>query len=93
MTIDLTQAQEDSINNSPSTHDYMTQYEADKHEASCEADLYTDHSDYYTAQFEADTSVLSRSKANDVGGIIIYMQRKQLVAYFDYENLCGTVFA
>jgi hypothetical protein len=85
MTINLTDAQSDLINNSPSTHDYMTEYKAEAHGDE-------DHSDYFTAQFEADTSVLSRSRANDVGGIIIYMKRKQLVAYFDYENLCGTVF-
>jgi hypothetical protein len=85
-TLDLTQAQEDAINDTANTHDYMSQYEADKH-----GDL--DHSEFYTEQFERETSVLKRSTANDVGGIIIYMKDRELVAYFDYENLCGTVFA
>lgn len=88
MTRDLTDAQSDLRHTSPSTHYYMSMMQR---QAPAPGDQ--DPSDYYTAHVEADTSVLSRSKANDVGGIIIYMQRKQLVAYFDYENLCGTVFA
>ena len=86
MQVQLTQQQEDAINTTANTHDYMLDYEAEVH-----ADA--DHSDYYTEQFELATSVLERSVANDVGGIIIYMNNAELVAYFDYENLCGTVFA
>lgn len=82
----LTTKQSNLINTAENTHNYMAQYTADAHGDE-------DHTDYYTLQFERDTSVLSRSTANDVGGIIIYMQKKQLVAYFDYENLQGTVFA
>jgi CRISPR/Cas system-associated protein Cas7 (RAMP superfamily) len=85
-TLNLTQQQEDAINTTASTHDYFSQYEAEAHGDE-------DHSDYFTEAFEADTSVLKRSVANDVGGIIIYMNKRELVAYFDYENLCGTVFA
>lgn len=85
-TVNLTQQQEDAINNTPKTHDYFAQYEADEHGDE-------DAQEYFTAQFEADTSVLGRSVANDVGGIIIYMNKDELVAFYDYENLCGTVFA
>jgi hypothetical protein len=93
MSLQLTEQQELAINNTANTHDYMSRYELDEHEASIEADEHSDHIEYYTAQFEADTSVLERSTANDVGGIIIYMNASELVAYYDYENLCGTVFA
>ena len=92
-TVNLTQQQEDAINNTAKTHDYMTRYDADEHEASIDADEYSDHIDYYTAQFEDDTTVLQRSTAHDVGGIILYMNTNELVAFYDYENLCGTVFA
>lgn len=93
MQVTLTQQQEDAINNTAKTHDYMARYDADEHEASVEADKYSDHIDYYTAQFEDDTTVLQRSTAHDVGGIILYMNADELVAFYDYENLCGTVFA
>lgn len=82
----LTAKQSNLINKSAYTHNYMSQYDKDVHGDA-------DHADYYTAQFEAETGVLARSTANDVGGLIIYMQGKQLVAYYDYENLGGTVFA
>lgn len=82
----LTSKQSALINNSKYTHNYITQYNKDAHGDA-------DAQDYYTQQFQADTAVLQRSKANDVGGIIIYMQGKQLVAYYDYENLGGCVFA
>ena len=82
----LTAKQSDLINNSKYTHNYLAQYKQDVHGDA-------DHAEYYTEQFEADTEVLKRSQANDVGGLIIYMQGKQLVAYYDYENLGGTVFA
>lgn len=81
----LTDAQSDLINSSKYTHNYIAQYEADTHGDA-------DHIEYYTALFEQQTLVLERSTANDVGGIIIYMQGTELVAYYDYENLGGTVF-
>ena len=81
----LTTKQSALINNSKYTHNYLAQYNKDAHGDA-------DHAEYYTAQFEADTNVLQRSTANDVGGLIIYMQGKQLVAYYDYENLGGCVF-
>lgn len=82
----LTAKQSDLINTSTYTHNYITQYRKDVHGDA-------DAQEYYTAQFEAQTNVLQRSTANDVGGLIIYMQGKQLVAYYDYENLGGCVFA
>jgi hypothetical protein len=82
----LTAKQSNLINNSKYTHNYMSQYDKDQHGDA-------DHAEYYTEQFEAETGVLARSTANDVGGLIIYMNGKQLVAYYDYENLGGTVFA
>lgn len=85
MQVTLTHQQEDAINNTVNTHDYTTRYEADE-----EDEVVCDH---FTAVFEADTSVLERSIAHDVGGIIIYMQGDTLVAYYDYENMCGTVFS
>jgi hypothetical protein len=86
MTVNLTDAQSNLINNSKYTHNYMSQYDKDQHGDA-------DHADYYTDMFEADTAVLQRSVANDVGGLIIYMKGTQLVAYYDYENLGGCVFA
>jgi hypothetical protein len=85
MTVRLTDAQSDLINTTEHTHDYMHCYDAEEHGDS-------DHSEYYTEQFERETNVLERGTANDVGGIIIYMQGPELVAFFDYENLAGTVF-
>lgn len=82
----LTDAQSTLINTSAYTHNYQSQYDKEAHGDA-------DHTDYYTALFEADTAVLKRSTANDVGGIIIYMKGRQLVAYYDYENLGGCVFA
>ncbi len=82
----LTTKQSNLINKSKYTHNYITEYNKDAHGDA-------DHAEYYTEQFEADTGVLKRSQANDVGGIIIYMNGKELVAYYDYENLGGCVFA
>jgi hypothetical protein len=82
----LTAKQSNLINNSKYTHNYMSQYDKDQHGDA-------DHAEYYTEQFEAETNVLQRSTANDVGGLIIYMKGQQLVAYYDYENLGGCVFA
>ncbi len=82
----LTTKQSNLINKSKYTHNYITEYNKDAHGDA-------DHAEYYTTLFEAQTDVLKRSTANDVGGIIIYMQGKQLVAYYDYENLGGCVFA
>ena len=82
----LTTKQHNLINDSKYTHNYLKQYKKDVHGDA-------DAQEYYTELFESETSVLKRSTANDVGGLIIYMNGKQLVAYYDYENLGGTVFA
>ena len=87
-TVNLTQSQEDAINNTAHTHDYTARWEADEH-----ADADEDVCEYFTAVFERDTSVLQRSVEHDVGGIILYMNEGDLVAFYDYENVCGTVFA
>ena len=82
----LTAKQSNLINTSKYTHNYLKQYKRDVHGDA-------DHAEYYTELFEAETKVLARSTANDVGGLIIYMQGTKLIAYYDYENLGGTVFA
>lgn len=82
----LTTKQSNLINKSKYTHNYLAQYKQDVHG---DADV----AEYYTEQFEAQTDVLKRSTANDVGGLIIYMNGRELVAYYDYENLGGCVFA
>ena len=82
----LTAKQSKQINTSKYTHNYLAQYKQDVHRD-------RDAQEYYTELFEADTGVLKRGKANDVGGLIIYMNGRELVAYYDYENLGGCVFA
>lgn len=43
----------------------------------------------FTGQFEADTGF---ENGVDIGGIVVYMRERELMAFFDYENAAGTVF-
>jgi hypothetical protein len=50
----------------------------------------------YTQLFETNTNVLVAAVAHDIGGLVVYFSTanaKQLVAFYDYENFVGTVFA
>jgi hypothetical protein len=55
--------------------------------------IYTHEYDYEsqdsTSQFERDTGM---NNGVDIGGMIVYMQNRKLVGFFDYENAAGTVF-
>lgn len=70
------------------THNYISNYEADEHgdEDTC---------DYYLAKFEREASAeLAGLLADDVGGVVCYMDSQGLeAAYFDYENLVGSIYA
>lgn len=46
------------------------------------------------AQFEADAAVhLAGAASNDVGAVILYTRDGEEVAYYDYENYVGSVYA
>jgi hypothetical protein len=69
------------------TVDYMAQYTAAVHgdEDSC---------DFYTELFEADCAEqLVGCRAEDVGGVVLYYKLGEEAAFFDYENLVGSVYA
>lgn len=48
-----------------------------------------DESCDYTGQFEADTGF---ENGVDIGGLIVYMRDRELMAFFDYEQSAGAVF-
>ena len=48
-----------------------------------------DESTDYTGQFEADTGF---ENGVDIGGMIVYMRDRELLAFFDYELAAGAVF-
>ena len=69
------------------THNYMAQYEMGAHGN-------MDFIDYYIARFEAEASEqLKYTESTDVGAVILYYKDGEEVAYFDYENLVGSVRA
>jgi outer membrane protein assembly factor BamB len=82
----LTPAQSNLINNSAYTHDYEA--EADALYAASGAD----GTDVFTEQFERETGVLRSSQAQDLGGLIVYINGQELVAFYDYERFVGRVF-
>lgn len=43
----------------------------------------------FTGQFERDTGF---ENGVDIGGLIVYMRDRELLAFFDYENAAGAVF-
>ena len=86
----LTAAQSNAINNSTYTHNYSTQAVAEWEATN------TDVCSKYTTVFTQQTNVLAAATAHDIGGLIVYYSKanaKQLVAFYDYENFVGTVFA
>ena len=68
------------------TYDYFAQYQANKHgdEASTE---------FYTEQFEREAAEYLRGcDSDDVGGVVLYLRGGEEVAFFDYENLVGSIY-
>jgi len=86
--VSTTQSEDDLINSSEHTHDYRTAYERDEHR-NADDDL-----GYYIQRFERESQITRRARAEDVGGVILYrgLKTSRLLAFYDYENLCGTVF-
>lgn len=69
------------------THDYLKQFEMGAHGNE-------DSIDFYTARFEAEAAEqLKYTESKDVGAVILYYKDGVEVAYFDYENLVGSVYA
>lgn len=79
-------SEDDMINNSEYTHCYEAAWDRNEHKRA------DDPLDYYTRRFERETKINKRARAEDVGGVVLYRTKGQLVAFYDYENLCGTVF-
>ena len=72
----LTSAHCEQINSAIYTHEYTI-------------DESTDYTSDYTGQFEADTGF---ENGVDIGGMIVYMRDRELLAFFDYELAAGAVF-
>jgi hypothetical protein len=70
------------------THNYLSLYTANAHGDA-------DSCDYYIALFEQQASAhLEGLRAEDVGGVVIYLDAEGLeAAYFDYENLVGSIYS
>jgi len=70
------------------THSYLAQWEQRLHGDS-------DSTEFFTEQFEREASEhLQGLRREDVGGVICYYDAEGLeAAYFDYENLVGSVYA
>ena len=83
----LTDAQELQIN---SVNKYTHNYEAEAVESfDATGD---DKMEELQAQFEADIAG-AYNNDNDMGGIVAYFKDSKLVAFYDYENFKGAVFA
>ena len=83
----LTNAQEQQIN---SVNKYTHNYEAEAVESfDATGD---DKMEELQAQFEADIAG-AYNNDNDMGGIVAYFKDSKLVAFYDYENFKGAVFA
>ena len=70
------------------THDYLSQWEQGLHGNS-------DSTEFFTEQFEREAAEhLQGLVREDVGGVICYYDAEgEEAAYFDYENLVGSVYA
>lgn len=70
------------------THNYLQQWEQGQHgtEDSC---------DYYIELFEREAAEHLRGlRREDVGGVVCYYDSEGLeAAYFDYENLVGSIYS
>lgn len=83
----LTDAQELQIN---SVEKYTHDYEA---EAVKSFDVTGDDKmEALQARFEADIAG-AYNKEDDLGGLCVYFNDSELVAFYDYENFKGAVFA
>ena len=83
----LTYAQEQQIN---SVNKYTHNYEAEAVKSFDETG--DDKMEELQAQFEADIAG-AYNNDNDMGGIVAYFKDSKLVAFYDYENFKGAVFA
>jgi hypothetical protein len=83
----LTDAQELQIN---SVNKYTHNYEAEAVKSFDETG--DDKMEELQAQFEADIAG-AYNNDNDMGGIVAYFKDSKLVAFYDYENFKGAVFA
>lgn len=72
------------------THDYMGMYEQRAHSISDR-----DSSEFYTDLFELEAAEhLQGLVRDDVGGVVCYYDSEGLeAAYFDYENLVGSIYS
>jgi len=65
----------------------MSQYDRDAHGLE-------DTIEYYIDVFERDASdYLVDATRQDVGAVMLYYRAGAEIAYFDYENLVGSVYA
>ena len=82
----LTDAQELQINSVEHyTHDYSAEAESNE-------DIDDDVEIEFTERFELSIKDLYDSE-DDLGGLTVYFKGDTLVAFYDYENFKGTVFA
>ncbi len=72
------------------THNYMSQWEQGAHSISDR-----DSTEFYTDLFELEAAEhLQGLVRDDVGGVILYWDSQgQEAAYFDYENLVGSIYS
>ena len=86
----LTDAQELQINSVEKyTHDYSAEAESNE-------DIDDDVEIEFTERFELsikDQYKVKYDSEDDLGGLIVYFKSDTLVAFYDYENFKGTVFA
>ncbi len=70
------------------THNYLPLWDKDTHGD-------RDSSEFYTELFETEAAEhLQGLKRDDVGGVVCYYDTEGLeAAYFDYENLVGSIYA
>ena len=85
MLITLTQAQCTQINAAAYTHDYSAEA-VQKHLTSDD-----DVIEEYTDKFEASIAHIPYTTANDIGGLIVYLNGHEIVAFYDYENFMGAI--
>jgi hypothetical protein len=68
------------------THNYFAQWEADAHGDE-------NSSEFFTEQFEREAAEYLRGcDSDDVGGVVLYLRGGDEVAFFDYENLVGSIY-
>ena len=85
----LTQQQSNAINNTANTHNYEASAIAEYNAQTLSSNALCNK---YTQLFESSIQQ-HYTTSNDVGGIILYYNAtNNLIAYYDYENFCGTLF-